>query len=118
MAGSFAIAAVAVEMENVIVAGMLVEMMAKLVEGGRAEDIDMGGKILFLDEFDEWAGDGAVADVGGVRTGNDEEDVDAVAGQVGEEWGIGQLVEAAFDAVVLGEKAAGEGIEEGFPGPG
>ncbi len=118
MAGAFAIGAVAVEVENVVVAGMLVEMFAKAIEGGRAKDVDMGGKILLLDEFDERAGDGAVTDVGGVGTGDDEEDVDAVAGKIGEGWGIGQLVEAAFDAVVLGEEAAGEGIEEGFPGPG
>ncbi len=118
LAGGVAIGTVAVEMKNVVVAGMLVEMFAKAIESGRAEDIDMGGKILLLNEFDERAGDRAVVDVGGVGTGDDEENVDAVAGKVGERWGIGQLAEAAFDAVLLGEEAAGEGIEEGFPGPG
>jgi len=49
LAGVFTIGPVAVEMKDVIVAGMLVEMFAKLIEGGRAKDIDMGGEVLLLD---------------------------------------------------------------------
>ena len=58
-----AIRAVTVEVERVIVAGMGVEVLAKLVEGRRAEHIHVSGQAPGLDEFYKRPGDGAVADV-------------------------------------------------------
>jgi len=119
--GIFAIAgsisSVAVEMEHVIVTGVGAEVLAKLIEGGRAEDVDMGWETPGADEFDKRPGDGAVTDVGFVGPGDDEEDVDAVLGELGELGRFGEAVQAALDLAVMGDEV-GLGIEEGFPGPG
>jgi len=43
-----AVAAVSVEVEEVVVAGMALEMGAKLVEGGWAQDIDVSPELQIL----------------------------------------------------------------------
>jgi hypothetical protein len=58
VAGGVAICAVAVEVERVIIAGVGAEVLAKLVECWRAEDIHVGGQVAGADEFYErqWSG--------------------------------------------------------------
>jgi len=68
---SVGVRSVAVEMENVIVAGIFADVLAELVEGWRAQDVHVGGQSFRLDQINERAGDGAVADVGLVGTGYD-----------------------------------------------
>ena len=86
-AGAVAIAAVAVEVQHVIVAGMGAEVFAKLVERRRTQDVHVSGQALRTDQIDERAGDGAVADVAFVRPRDHEQDVDAVLGSVAERPG-------------------------------
>ena len=63
LARAIAIGAVAVEVERVIVAGVGAEVLAKLVEGRRTQDIHVRGQAAGLDKFYKRPGDGAVADV-------------------------------------------------------
>jgi hypothetical protein len=72
---------------------------------------------LGFDQLDQRAGDGAVADVGGIGPRDKQQDVDAVLGQRAKRWRIGNVVKAAFDAVVL-RQVSGLRVVQGFPGPG
>ena len=87
-----AISAMAVKMEEVVVPGVALEVSAKLIEGGWAEDVDVSGQVLVSDEVDERAGDGTVAYVVFVGTGDDEQNVDAIGGKVAD-W---RRIEQAF----------------------
>jgi hypothetical protein len=61
----------------------------------------MRRKILRTDQLDGRPREGAVADVAfAVRTGDDQENIDALVGKIGGGCGVGELVETALDAAL------------------
>ena len=106
-----------VEVERVIVTGVGAEVFAKLVESRRAEHIHARGQAARLDQFDERAGDGPVADIASVWPRDHQQDVDAVFGERAALRRVRKVVEAALDAALMREVITLR-VEEGFPGPG
>jgi hypothetical protein len=84
-----------------------------------AEEFDMGGEAVPLDQVDEGTGNGAEPDVlPAVGASDYEEDIDAVAGKFGaERFRVGHGVEATLELAGLGQPA-NFGVVEGLPGPG
>ena len=116
--GDDAVAAVAVEMEDVIVAGPAGELLAKGVERRRAEDRDAGGQAVLLDLLDQGAGDGAVLHVGLEGPGRDEQDIEPVVWEaLGQGRRVRHVVELPLDVAFLGEITT-LGVVQGLPGPG
>jgi hypothetical protein len=105
---------VAVEVEDVVIAGLLPQVLPEPVEGRRPQNVDGGGEALFLDQLHQ----GAVLYVALIRAGGDEEDIDPVPGQIaGDVHRVANPVEPALDPARVGEEA-GLGVVEGLPGPG
>ena len=70
-----------VEVEDVVVAGPLAKVLAELVEGRRAKQVNVSRELLLLDQLDERARNGAIAHVTPVRPGDHQQDVHAIAGK-------------------------------------
>ncbi len=72
-------AAVAVEVHDVVGPGVGLQLGAQLLEGRRAQHLDLGGQSAFVDELDQRARDAAIGDIALVGPGSDEKDADAIA---------------------------------------
>ena len=105
-------------MKDVIVAGMLPQVLAKLVEGGRTQNVHVRRQVLGLNQLDERTGDGTITHIVLKGTADDQQDVDALVGKIGGGLRIGKPVEPAFHAPLVREVGAGLRIVQGFPGPG
>jgi hypothetical protein len=109
---------VAVEVEDVVEARPLAQVLAQPFEGGRTEQMNAGGDLVAGDELDQGAGDGAVGHVLLVGAGGDQQDVDAVARQIGRERRrIAHGVESALDLAELAQGADAR-IVQRLPRPG
>ena len=99
-----------VEVEDVVVPPTFPQMLAQSREARRTQDVDVDREFFLVHEVDQRPRQRPEIDVVFIGTGGDEEDVDAVARQLGGErrWPV-EAVEAAFD---LGELTEGSG-----PGP-
>ncbi len=95
------VAAVPVEVDEVVAAGTLAQVGAEVVERRRAEHGDRRGQVLLLHRFHEGAHNRAVRRVLVQGPGRHQQDVHAVVGQVGEGRRIVHVVETARDGVLL-----------------
>jgi hypothetical protein len=117
LARAFAIRAVTVEVERVIVAGVGAKVLAKLIESRWAQHIRVCWQAARLDEFYKRPRDGAVADVGFVRPRDHQQDIDAILGKRAARRRIGKVIQAALDLTLMRNVTALR-IEERFPRPG
>ena len=87
------------------------------LERRRAEDRHLRGEVVLVDQLDQRPRDRAVEDVGRIRPGGDEEDVDLVVGpRVADPVGPVHGVEPPLDLARLGQLARLR-IVERLPGP-
>src|SRR5271166_953139 len=105
MAATITVPTVAVKMEDVIVAAMLPQVLAKLVEGGRTQNVHVRRQVLGLNQFDERAGDGTITHIMLKGTADDQQNVDALVGKIAG-LRIGKLVEPAFQSPLLRQEGA------------
>jgi hypothetical protein len=105
-------------MEDVIVAGMLPQVLAKLVEGGRTQNVHVRRQLLGLNQLNQRASDGTITHIVLKGTADDQQDVDAIVGEIGGGLRTGKLVEVALQAPLVREVAAGLRIVQCLPGPG
>ena len=113
-----AVAAVAVEVQDVVVARPFLEEMApELVESRRAQHPDGHRQLFPPDQFDQRTRDGAVVHVLIERARRDEQDADAIARQFAERRRFAHvLTEPALNAGAVAEVAEFGKVER-FPRP-
>ena len=115
----WAVTAVSVKMNNMIEARFLPKLLAELVKAGRAEYVNMHGQLLVTGQFHQRTGQGMKTDIlVSTRSGNDQQDVDAVFGQI---FRQGQRVwhipaDLPLNPAMMGQGAAFR-IIQGLPGP-
>ena len=115
--GNDAVAAVAVEVQDVIVAGPAAELLAEGIERGRTQDRHAGGEPVRLDLLDQGAGDGTVLHIALEGPGGDQQDIEPVAREiVGQGQRVGHVIELPLDVALVGQVAP-LGVMEGLPRP-
>ncbi len=118
LVGNDAVAPVTVEVDYVVIARAFVQVAAKRIERGRAQNRYFGCELLVVDQFHQGARDGTILNVLLVRTGRDQQDIEPVPRQVlGERRRIGHVIELTLDVAVLGEIAPLRVVQR-LPGPG
>src|SRR5258708_3249589 len=101
-----------------IVVRMGAEMLAELIERRRTQNVPVGRQMAGVNQPDEGTGNGAVTNITFVGARNHHENVDAIIWKVAEGRRIGEIVEAALDAIAKGEIGSSLRVEKSFPGPG
>ena len=94
-------------------------MGAQLVKGRRAQHLYAHGQIVLGNQIQQWSRQGPKADIGFVRSGRNQQDIDAITGERGRQ--IHRIVlaaELAFHATMLRQRAAGLRIAQCLPRPG
>nr|WP_040844436.1 hypothetical protein [Thiorhodococcus drewsii] len=116
--GGLAVAAVSVEMENVVEAGAAVQVVLQLVEGRRTQHLDAYRQATRRDPLDQRARQGVIADIlVAIRAGDDQQDVDPIRRQpLGQRQGVVQRAHLALDAAAMGQGGP-IGVAQGLPGP-
>ncbi len=116
--GSGAVAAVPVEVQDVVEIRVVAQVLPQAVERRGSQHAHRRRQVSVFDQLDQAAGDGAVRHVLAHGPGRHQQDVDPVFGQfLGKRQRVGHLVEPPPDLALRGNPAS-LGVVERLPGPG